>query len=184
MPNWCENRLAIAGSSEEVQKFLDRVGDEIKMLESHLPTPPELLENDGVFTDEQKLLFKEKYGARDWYDWRVNNWGTKWEIDSANITCDEDGLYGDIRCVCLDFLSAWAPPEEGIISISKMYSRLLFNLSYEEPGMGFEGNLRCIEGNIILQESREMLSKYDWFIDNLEEEYAMALDACDEEDGE
>jgi hypothetical protein len=38
-----------------------------------------------------------------------------------------------------DFDTAWSPPMEGLVIISKKYPNLSFELKYEEEGMGFKG---------------------------------------------
>ena len=53
------------------------------------------IKNDGwsdkYITERQSEILKKTYGANNWYDWRVTNWGTKWGIDGESIQFyDED----------------------------------------------------------------------------------------------
>lgn len=49
------------------------------------PTPKELLELPCKTTAAVQKKMIAKYGHKNWYDWRVENWGTKWPIsDDGN----------------------------------------------------------------------------------------------------
>jgi len=79
------------------------------------------------------------YGVLNWYDWRVKNWGTKWNADCSGSSYQEkDGksIYG------LSFSTAWSPPEPVIRELAKQYPELLIQLRYYEGGIGFQGRLR------------------------------------------
>lgn len=160
MPNWCQNTLFVEGDLNALQDFKKRtlkVNDngiiEFTMNEL-MPTPPELLEQSSPATwrgdseDEKGRLefenyldsLEEKYGAKDWYEWRVNNWGTKWDVSSGDV----DEMNGDSLNIHYD--TAWGPNDGFIKFASKVYPSLKFRLSYEEPGMGFCGVLICKDG--------------------------------------
>jgi hypothetical protein len=109
------------------------------LLMEFLPTPQELLdtvagsvgEGKQAAHEAQQAANIEKYGYKDWYDWNVNNWGTKWDfaLDSVERTDD--------NTVVASFESAWSPP-------TTAYERLMelgFEIEafYYEPGMGFVG---------------------------------------------
>ena len=72
-----------------------------------------------------------------WYDWCIQNWGTKWDIGAG-----EDGRYG-LKATVVDneatmsFHSAWSPP----IGLYEELDRLGFmvDASYFEPGMAYCG---------------------------------------------
>ena len=60
---------------------------------------------------EQRPFSKEELaelsaiGHLDWYGWRCQHWGTKWEIGpQENLPPDED------RCLRYEFDTAWGPP--------------------------------------------------------------------------
>ena len=149
MPNWCNNGITLRHTDPAM---IDRVikGKEGLLME-FMPTPQELIDTvAGSFgdTDKQRELEAQqaanlaKYGAKDWYDWNINNWGTKWDFALENIERQ------DANTVTAAFDSAWAPPIEA-------YNKLMalgFDIEamYYEPGMAFVGKYdngydECIE---------------------------------------
>jgi len=48
--------------------------------------------------------FSDNYEVQGWYAWRLENWGTKWDI--YNSTCDRI----DANALVLQFDTAWSPP--------------------------------------------------------------------------
>jgi len=81
---------------------------------------------------EQQNL--DEHGFANWYDWRVEMWGTKWDIGDKH--CDLDYTTGD-TAIELSFDSAWSPP----IGFYKKMEELGFTVKayYYEPGMAFCG---------------------------------------------
>ena len=54
-----------------------------------------------------------KYGAKDWYEWSIQNWGTKWNACNTQINdMNEPNIYFD---------TAWSPPLPVINELSKKY---------------------------------------------------------------
>ena len=92
--------------------------------------------NCGIgITQEMSDTLVEKYGFNNWYEWSVNNWGTKW-----NIGNDEgQGDWGDTS-VHFTFYTAWSPPEPIYNALAEKYPNLDIDWNYEEEGMGFRGN--------------------------------------------
>jgi len=142
MPNWCDNVLLITLPKNHrlVNKFcdiVDKAGEPFGLLNLIYPMPkhqPDVKKPNAFFatgglgSEEQKL-----YGRNNWYDWSVENWGTKWDIDSHDIDCtmieNEDSLTFEMV-----FQSAWAPPLQALHK-----SGLSFDLYYYESGMAFAG---------------------------------------------
>jgi hypothetical protein len=163
MPNWCENTLFVYGPEADVQRFKQdvkavEVGDgglavpgasageyrEIPLsFERHLPTP----------TDENGELTKgdNERGMPDWYNWRVENWGTKWDLDDSTTLDDLDPDY-----LRYSFDTAWSPPVEWLTFVAQQYPTLSFKLDYREPGMCFEGVLDVHKGDVQRNESWDM----------------------------
>ena len=70
-----------------------------------------------------------------WYDWRNQNWGTKW--DCYEVQIDEELPYG----FEVTFDTAWAPPEPVCEAIREKYPDISVQWHYDEPGMEFTGYL-------------------------------------------
>ena len=69
-----------------------------------------------------------------WYNWRVANWGTKW--DCYDLTIDEDE-----QELTLSFNTAWSPPEEICHALKEKYEDASIQWFYDEPGMEVAGYL-------------------------------------------
>ena len=92
-----------------------------------------------VMSDEPcKGLHFASSGMQDdrWYNWRVHNWGTKWDCYSLEID-DTDMPHG----FEVNFETAWSPPEEVCYAIKEKYDDLSFIWFYDEPGCEVAGYL-------------------------------------------
>jgi len=91
-------------------------------------------------------ITKRKYAKKgqEWWDWRVQNWGTKWDVE-AEIVKEEEFKNGN-KVIVFNFDSAWSPPVEWLKKVAKDYPGLSFKLKYEEPGVGFRGVAQAING--------------------------------------
>lgn len=138
MPNWCSNAITLRHADPAM---IDRVvkGKEGLLME-FLPTPQALVETvAGSFgdTDKQRELERQQaenirlYGAKDWYDWNIANWGTKWDFALENIN------RVDANTVTAAFDSAWAPPVDAYVKLLALGFDL--EAMYYEPGMAFVG---------------------------------------------
>ena len=67
-----------------------------------------------------------KYGATTWYEWRIHNWGTKWNSYS--------NTYGDGDTLCCQ--TAWSAPKEVIRRLSEMYPDVPMELQYADEDIG------------------------------------------------
>ena len=155
MPNYCNNRLTIEGDASALADFKKRNfakndpnydGLCFTMQELY-PTPNELLEmtspvmwrGDEADEDGKKEFEKhvegllEKYGHTDWYNWRVRNWGCKWDASESCIVEDSENV------LSVEYDTAWAPNTGWVNFAAKVYPSLKFTLSFEEPGMAFCG---------------------------------------------
>jgi hypothetical protein len=151
MPNWCYNNLTIDGTRENISEFLTAITSDLPEggfdLTIPFPCPEELqitarflTPDDSNDDEETKALRqqyttnKEKYGATNWYDWQIENWGTKWSPDIDDLDVQDDG-----KRIWARFDSAWAPPSQLIQKLSGLFPTLQFVISYEEGGMCFAG---------------------------------------------
>lgn len=129
MPNFCENNLRVRGDQKEIREFSEKT--KTKKLsftfEKLVPTPASFL----------------KDGSDKWYNWRIKNWGTKWDVDTDSVSRDEDEDFIEVS-----FDTAWAPPLEWLVKVSKKFKKLLFRIHYREDGAGFEGVAKVTKGKL------------------------------------
>lgn len=125
MPNWCENILTIEDCSPELDQYIQDNGFSFEKI---LPTPTDLLEGDG------------------WYDWRVANWGTKWDLDEREQQEVKEQLLDEHSKYKAVFMTAWSPPCQAIAALSKQFPNDRFTLHYLEFGMGFAGTAHIHNG--------------------------------------
>lgn len=113
MPNWVRNELSIVtfddNKRKEVLEFIK--GEEDTPLDIDfnkiIPMPEELHDNGG------------------WYDWRIYNWGTKW--NSSPISCDD---------YLIVFETAWSTPEPVIKKLSELFKDIEFFVRYADEDFG------------------------------------------------
>ena len=88
--------------------------------------------------DPMKGLHFPSTGIQDdrWYNWRTQNWGTKWDAYSMEID-DSEMPYG----FEVNFETAWSPPEEVCYAIKEQYDDLSMSWFYDEPGCEVAGYL-------------------------------------------
>lgn len=124
MPNWCENTLIVTGSNDKVAEFYEKVVI-VKDYETTLA-----LNNLYPCPDEN-----------DAHNWRINNWGTKWECEIYSMN-ESDGE------LTIHFNSAWSPPDLWVKYVARhIFPELHFHLAYLEMGMGFCGVLEGQEND-------------------------------------
>jgi hypothetical protein len=158
MPNYCNNVVEIRGPAASVKALVDHKLDFMKI---H-PYPKALDITAGregaddspeqirlVAAEESNL---EKYGHKNWYDWCVNNWGTKWNAggdnDAMQVDYDED--VDNQGTALFQFDTAWAPPLGVLEKLMETHPELSIECRYHEPGVGFfgvwtDGSDRCYE---------------------------------------
>lgn len=116
MPNWCNNTMTISHPDPAmVQKAAD-AWNSGAFLQTLVPTPSELLETVKGWTndeaeqkknDAQVAANMDKYGYATWWDYRVSEWGTKWDV---GIEKYEDPIEVTGNSFTVYFSSAWSPP--------------------------------------------------------------------------
>jgi hypothetical protein len=146
MPNWCENTLNVNGTAEDISAFIKWLDDKPFCFERIIPTPDEL-QDSCPFSQARKdsgagKELIEKFGSDNWYDWRLQNWGCKWDID------DREGrpTHSSAELICFDFQTPWGPPERAIYTLSLKFPNLTFLLAHYEMGCGFAGEMKVKNG--------------------------------------
>lgn len=80
----------------------------------------------------------KRYGERDWYDWSIENWGTKWNAGDTVVDSD-----------VIEFQTAWSTPIPVFVELSKRLKNVEINVDYADEDIGSNcGSLLIINGNV------------------------------------
>ena len=151
MPNHCHNRVTFYASpkhNDQIAKIKQMFLDE-NIFGQIIPEPDwanqPLMSKDikGIVYDRGKvgeLPIDGKFpstGRVDdrWYDWRVQNWDTKWDAYDVEVTDD------DPDCTEITFNTAWSPPEAICSALREQYPDVSISWFYDEPGCEIAGYL-------------------------------------------
>jgi hypothetical protein len=144
MPNWCNNYLELQHEDPEMITRARKAFAEGKLLEEFVPVPSSLHivagrvgdDNDPkqIDLEAQEKANLEKHGYSTWYDFCVNEWGTKWDVGGDDYNSADDTDPNHTR---MSFDSAWAPPIAAMEKFQDMGFKV--KLVYWEPGMCFCG---------------------------------------------
>ena len=148
MPNIVENELTVSGDEESINQFKDMIGGASQFsLEKILPTPQKFLEDEE--RSGESLTFEEgiKKGLPDWYTWRMQHWGVKWDISDCELVTDSFELPSD-HYITYRFSSAWNAPLIALESLSKKIPNLKMNLHYVEIMNGIDMKVQIKGGEL------------------------------------
>lgn len=82
----------------------------------------------------------QKYGVPTWYEWTVNNWGTKWNSYDYDVESNYERQNG------LFFQTAWSAPHPIIKKLSEMYPDVFFEHEWADEDIGANCGRKCYEG--------------------------------------
>lgn len=84
-------------------------------------------------------------GYKDWYDWSIANWGTKWDAYDQGMeeVGDEEVIY--------TFDTAWSVPYPVLEKLSEEFPELKFEVKYFDEGHNFWGVVEYV-GDELLQD--------------------------------
>ena len=166
MPNHCHNRVTFYPSGDNTDSSLDQIetikdiftGESV--FTQIIPEPDwantPLMSSDMPKYDwdtpkgkvgELPVKVEGDYGishrfpstnvADDrWYDWRLQNWDTKWDAYDVNIVDD------DPENMEIEFNTAWSPPEAVCHALrEKFEDTVAISWFYDEPGCEIAGYL-------------------------------------------
>ncbi len=148
MPNWCENNVEIIGKTETIKNLWEQAYKE------------ELLSTMCPITTPN--------GEWD-YDWCIENWGTKWEVDTDGLeyTDLDDGtakISGWMH-------SAWSPPIKAFETFCEANDDVYAEIHYHECGFGFVGYWDSNKGDDCFEYGSK--SNLDHIPDALIEEFGL-----------
>ena len=140
MPNWCSNTVTLEHEDPAMIARAKAAFARGEFLNEFIPIPQDLHIVAGSVGDpdeqakleEQTELNRKTHGYGNWYDFCVNEWGTKWDVGGG------DGSIQDFEGgLVLNFDSAWSPPVTAYEKLMEQGFKIL--AMYYEPGMAFAG---------------------------------------------
>tara|TARA_Y100000361_G_C10976338_1_gene246654 strand:+ start:67 stop:540 length:474 start_codon:yes stop_codon:yes gene_type:complete len=157
MPNWCYNRVEIHSENPEDLKQIKSIFESQRPFHQIIPEPDWL--NIPAETDlkdtadnpiakkgelpiqpdpDSNLTFASTGRADDrWYNWRINNWGIKWDLDTRDIEL----LDWDDYQITYTFETPWGPPEYICSALREKYKDISITWFFDEPGCELAGYL-------------------------------------------
>ena len=164
MPNHCHNRVTFYPSGNNTDSSLDQIetlkdiftGESVfsqiipepdwhntPLMSSDMPkyewdkAKGKVGELPQYVEDPWRRLVFKSTGISDdrWYDWRLQNWDTKWDAYDVTVTDD------DPECLEIEFSTAWSPPEAICHKIREDFPDLAISWFYDEPGCEIAGYL-------------------------------------------
>lgn len=84
---------------------------------------------------------KVMYGATTWYDWCVDNWGTKWNAYENEQQGDD----------IIRFQTAWNAPEKVIIKLSEMYPETEIEHWWADEDTACNTGYQVYKGGVIVR---------------------------------
>ena len=135
------------------------------------------------YTEGDKKLAEDgiNHTFPDWYSWRVDNWGTKWEVTIEHW--DRDDNDDGSATFNFNFDSAWGPPVGVYDHVSQKDGWSLF-ATYIEGGMAFGGYHEEGEDHSFDLGSRNVTDAPDWWVDDYSWYYDQQEEWQQEEDAE
>jgi len=142
MPNWCDNTLELRHEDPAMIKRAKEAFEAGRLLDEFIPVPQQLKDTRAGFygkdTYEQELLDATEalnikwFKHKNWWDFCVQEWGTKWDVGRDGYINTEDPNY-----LSLSFQSAWSPPIDAYAKLLDMGFEVY--ALYYESGIGFCG---------------------------------------------
>lgn len=80
-----------------------------------------------------------KFGYKDWYDWRLAKWGTKWDAYEIDVSEEESSIN-------LSFQTAWSTPFEAMKELSRQFPNLTVYVQYADEDFGYNCGTYLLKG--------------------------------------
>jgi len=159
LPNYCDCELKLegpCGDLDQIEKMWGgrkglprnenrRSGDDSRR--------PDLDIFNHIVPMPKDIDLHEEYppgGMPQWFNWRVENWGTKWEPSEVEVKRKK------LKEMKITFNTAWSPPCPIIIVLGRMFPKVVFKLKYYDGLGGFKGYFEVAKSEVTVDET----SKY------------------------
>lgn len=120
----------------------------------------------------------QSYGSPTWYEWRIRNWGTKWNACGY----DEKRDYSD--CTESRFETAWSAPHPILARLAELYPSVRFTHEWADEDLGQNlGRREYVNGSLYdeyVPESHREAIEFACAVKNAApEDYGLCLNAAE-----
>ena len=130
MPNWVTNIIHTLNPNADLREFTDEEGN--FTFQKIVPMP------DDIFRGNLGAEERKKYGSKNWYDWSLIHWGTKWDA------C-EPHTYENTAII----ETAWSCPVPVLIELGKKVGGILVLYADEDTGSNCGGFIVKKNGEVV-----------------------------------
>ena len=141
MPNWCNNTITIdhkdnAKINEVINSLTTKKSEDSgeSLFFTYCKPEPDYSKTKVkcAYPDITKKEYEEDINQK-WWDWRVQNWGTKWNIEVIG----KDEIDINKNTITFSCNTAWSPPIEALVELEKKGFEI--ECDYYEGGCAFIG---------------------------------------------
>lgn len=183
MPNWIQTEIELSGSEADIKSVIDLIRNEqgdvdfSKIVpypkywecpEKYFIKPTDIEVKQFGFSDKPRLHSSkfsidvmEDYPYLDWYNWQVDNWGTKWNANDSYVISNY-----------ISYQTAWCFSEPILKKLSELFPNVEFLFKYADEDIGSNcGSGVATNGKVI----------FDDLSDNDSIELAITLWGCEDD---
>ncbi len=141
MPNWVSHRITCTGSKNVLEQLIQGItttenNDTVIDFNRIIPMPA-LVFGEALNREQQ-----DKMPNRNWYDWSLEHWGTKWNACHSKI----GRITSETVIIYLD--TAWSTPAPVFERLAWLFPELQFDIGYIDEGWGFAGKVTFKKGEL------------------------------------
>ena len=144
LPNWRQNKVEVSGKSEDIERFVNLVGDDFDFRKI-IPMPEELYDtlypvategpNANMIPERQKELMDKYRGADNWYEWALFNWTTPSLAKKLRVVVKRKDFFK------FEFFTEESPPIRICRKIKEIFPDLCISWFFNVPDKEVSGYL-------------------------------------------
>ena len=173
MPNWVYTTITVSGdeklladfkkqANKTPPTFSEKSGDDVEPILSfgNFIAPPQEAIDSGEYHGTHGWQDGKQVGNTDynWYNWNVDNWGTKWDA------CDTELEELSASTAHYRLNTAWSPAEPVFRAMVEQHPKLTFEIFYEEE-QGWGGKLFGENGELSITDEWDVPDSHKDYVD-------------------
>ena len=157
MPNWVTNNILIYSNNRNQKELIDfleqHLIDDVFDFNTVIPEPEKPDDCEDKYNFQINGLDNTGItGWFDWYHWRIDNWGTKWNNNTKTYFDYDKILKSDISVLnelTICFLTPWNAPHHVAAKLIEMHPELTIDWEYYSFENMEAGSIFVNDGEII-----------------------------------